>query len=50
MKLSNDFSITRLFIDKYVNISVDELQSFSILIPSLRDFYTNHALNSIYHL
>lgn len=49
MKLSSNYSVTRLFIDKTVTIVADTY-SVQVAIPSLHDFYTDEVLNSMYHL
>ena len=43
MEFKNDFSITRLFITKKINITVDNNYSFIIQTKTLRDFYNDNS-------
>lgn len=49
MNFTNNFSVTKLFISKDLTVSADN-QSFIVRAPSIRDFYENSDLNSVFHL
>lgn len=49
MKLNNNFSITKLFMGKDIIVYVDN-NSFIVRAHSVKDFYENADLNSVYHL
>ena len=49
MQIINNFSITRLFITKTIDISIDGI-TINMRIPTIKEFYTNNDLNSVFHL
>ena len=49
MKILDNYSITRLFISKDINIYCDN-HIILLRVPTIKDFYTNLDLNSIYHM
>lgn len=49
MKFENNYSISRLFINKDITIFV-EGKNFIVRAYSIKDFYENNDLNSVYHL
>ena len=49
MKFENNYSISRLFINKDITIFV-EGKNFIVRVYSIKDFYENNDLNSVYHL
>lgn len=50
MTFQDNFSITHLFLDKDIEITIDNKQYFKVRAHSIRDFYQNRELNSFYHL
>lgn len=46
--IKDNFSITKLFMDKTITVFTDN-GSFEIRAHSIRDFYNNNDLNSVYH-
>lgn len=49
MKFDNNYSITKLFISKDITVYADG-HPFLIRVHSIKDFYENLDLNSVYHL
>lgn len=49
MNFTNNFSITKLFISKDIAISADGYP-FIVRAPSIKEFYENTDLNSVFHL
>ena len=49
MQIINNFSITRLFITKTIDISIDGV-TINMRIPTIKEFYTNNDFNSVFHL
>ena len=49
MKITDNYSITTLFITKNINIYCDN-KIIKLNVPTIKDLYTNLDLNSIYHI
>ena len=49
MKIESNYSISKLFISKDITVFI-EGKSFIIKVYSVKDFYDNADLNSVYHL
>lgn len=50
MEIKSDFSLTRLFITKEINISIDSKQSFVVKVKTVKDFYVDNKWNGVYCL
>lgn len=48
--ITSDYSLTKLFLTKEINISIDSKQSFKIVVKTLKDFFDDHSWNGTYHL
>lgn len=49
MTIKDNYSLSRLFITKDINIFVDD-KMFSLKLKTLKDFYIDNTWNSIYHI
>lgn len=49
MTIKDNYSLSRLFITKEINIFVDD-KMFSLKLKTLKDFYIDNTWNSIYHI
>lgn len=49
MEIKDNFSLFNLFLDKKVEIFVGQ-ESFQLVVPTIRDFHLNSAVNIAYHL
>ena len=49
MTFNNNFSISKLFMGKDITVYVDN-KPFIVKVHSIKEFYENPDLNSVYHL
>lgn len=50
MKLTDNFSVFNLFLDRSITIIVDDRYSFNIIPPSLKELKTNLDVSRAYYL
>lgn len=48
--ITSDYSLTKLFLNKEINISVDSQYTFKIQVKTIKDFYNDSSWNGTYHL
>lgn len=49
MTIKDNYSLSRLFITKDINIFVDD-KMFTLKLKTIKDLYTDHTWNSVYHI
>lgn len=50
MTITSDYSLTKLFVVKEINISVDSKYNFKMKVKRIRDFFEDTSWNGVYHL
>ena len=50
MKINSNYSISRLFTTKEIEIIIDDKQSFNIVLRPIKDLFLDKDWNIAYHL
>ena len=50
MIITDNFSITRLFLNKTITVAVDKTNYFTVKAKTVKEFYEDNEWNGIYHL
>lgn len=49
MQITSNYNLTRLFINKTIDVFIDNKKSFQIKLKTIQDFYNDDSWNAIYH-
>lgn len=50
MEITSNYSITRLFLTKEVEISIDKINSFKLILKPIKDLFSDKDWNVTYHM